>query len=198
MGVLGPPTTSSWQPFGRGCTLLTISRKSRGYMLGIRQKQRVYATHSTKAEGIHYSFNRGRGYTAHSTVHPAIQYGLRPLICQRLQNGAFHTLHAQLKGRPGKCFEFQRMSISSLFNTSLSIKFSTLKTNYPSGLQIWKLRVVLYARGRLLSRQSEKQTQLRWAVLRSAAGHLGNRARVETLPRFSRPCSHARWSQWVT
>jgi hypothetical protein len=37
--------------------------KSRGYTILIRQKQRVYSTHSTKAEGILYSFDKSRGYT---------------------------------------------------------------------------------------------------------------------------------------
>jgi hypothetical protein len=46
---------------------------------------------------------------------------LHPLVCEILQNWKSHILHAQLNGRPGKCFEFYRMSVSSLFDTSLSL-----------------------------------------------------------------------------
>jgi hypothetical protein len=42
-------------------------------------------------------------------------------MCERLENGTFRELHAQLKGYPREFLEFCRMSISLLIITSLCI-----------------------------------------------------------------------------
>jgi hypothetical protein len=60
---------------------------------------------------------------------------LYPSTCERLKNGKFHLLHAELKMYPGKSFEFYWMPSNSVVSTLLSIKFSILR-NYPKDPQI--------------------------------------------------------------